>query len=158
MFKLLYFEAPNQVPAEKIVEQGEVDYQTKVAWIYDQPNPIDKRKHIRFGKYYETEILCRLYVDYQSYKEIFNFIDNCNLVEDLDNGLGLYLWITDKDENVIVFPVREILELPDIREVNRFFNGKYEIEFNSIHAVREPSMPNFVNYGYGNYGDNSYGY
>ncbi|MDN5354443.1 MAG: hypothetical protein PWQ09_1199 [Candidatus Cloacimonadota bacterium] len=158
MFKLINYSGISQAPTEFLIEDGEVTHQEQIKYQYDEENPVDKRKRIRFGKYYETDMICKFYMRYAQYKSLFNFINNSELVEDLDNGLGLYIWFTDEDDEVHGLPISQIVDLPDIEEVNRFYLGEYEMELKSIYTER-PHIPNFCNYGtYGDYGADNFGY
>lgn len=157
MFKLIRVSDLTGVYEEYEIDNGEVDVLPEVDYLYDKEDPVDKRRKIRFGKYYKTQLECHFIANKDEYNELFTFLNESDLVNDLDDGLGLYLWFTDKDGAVYAYPVFDILEQPDGSHEGRFFNAEYDFVLKSIYEDT-PHLPDFLNFGNGNFGDGYFGY
>lgn len=157
MFKLLRYIDLSGSAEDLTIDTGEVDVLPTAKYLYDEEDPTDKRRRIRFRLYFETELKCRFIADKDTFDTLYAFLNESELVNDLDEGLGLYLWFTDKDGNVHGYPIFNISEQPEADHDSRFFNAEYEFTLNSIYETN-PHLPEFLNYGNGNYGDANYGY
>jgi hypothetical protein len=157
VFKLIRVNDLTGNVVENFVENGEVNVLPEANYLYNESDPTDKRKKIRFGKYYKTQLKCRFVASKDEYNEVYAFLNESELVNDLDTGLGLYLWFTDKDDTVYSYPIFDILEQPDMTHKGRFFNAEYEFILESIYE-NTPHLPDFLNFGDGNFGDGNFGY
>jgi hypothetical protein len=160
MFKLLRCEDLSGNVGETdilLIPEGEVDVFPEVKYLYNEEDPTDKRRWLRFGKYFETRLNCRFVGSYGMFKQLYTFINNSVLVNDLDIGLGLYLWFEEANGTVHGYPIFGIEEQPEAMHDGRFFNAEYEFVLRSIY-IATPHLPVFLNYGNGNYGAGNYGY
>lgn len=137
--------------------EGEVDVFPEMKYLYDEEDPVDKRRRLRFGCYIETELKCKFVGNYTTYKQVYAFLNGSSLVNDLDIGLGLYLWFEEAGGTVHGYPIFGIESLPSADHSSRFFNREFEFTLRSIY-INTPHLPEFLNYGNGNYGAENYGY
>jgi hypothetical protein len=157
MFKLIRVKDISGTVEEKTVSDSEVDIYPQRKYLYDEEDPTDHRRRIQFGQYFESELQCRFICDYTTYKLIIAFLNESDLVNDLDIGLGLYIWFTDSEGNVHGYPIFQIIELPEIANDARYFNREYKFTLKSIY-IANPHLPDILDYGDGDYGDGYYGY
>ncbi len=157
MFKLIRFLSISGYTEEIAVHEGEVDVFPATKYLYDEEDPTNKRRRIRFGKYSEAEIECRFVCDYAKFKQVAGFLKTSDLVANLDIGLGLYILFYDGDDSIHAYPVFDIAEQPEMRHDDRFFTQQHIFKLKSVY-IEHPHLPTFLNYGTGNYGGEFYGY
>jgi hypothetical protein len=151
----VYVAQINGVPEEFIINNYQIDIETVKKYEFDKENPVNRRKRIQFGSYYETTIDIKPLIDINDYDDFKKFLDETQMVVDEDSGLGLYIKFDTKN-GVLAYPIKNIT-LPRISDDHLFLEDFSQIKIISEYST-EPHIPEFLLYGDGNYGGTNFGY
>ncbi len=125
-------------------------------YLYDKENPKDPTKRLQMGAYNEDTINCTAIVDAENYKALKAFLTSSALNDGDISGFGLYIR-THVGNEEIGYPITSIQKLPTLAPTLASSRAKVAFEFLAKYTGT-PHLPAFINYGFGNYGADNYGF